>query len=167
MDIGPRVRERRAALGLSQEQLARQAEVSLNAIHKLEMGRITDPHFSTLSAIAGALDTTVAELVGEELYGWVRNETTEDLRRMALEEAQYAKAPTVEEFLEEHKADKKASNEKAHRRTLAYTNIIAINAELYERGVRSPVELAIKQYNEAMGADSVPEEAADEASEAG
>jgi transcriptional regulator with XRE-family HTH domain len=66
MTIGPRVRERRTALGLSQEQLARQAGVSLNALHKLEMGRITDPHFSTLSGIAHALGITVDQLVGEE-----------------------------------------------------------------------------------------------------
>jgi transcriptional regulator with XRE-family HTH domain len=66
MVLGPRVRERRTALGLSQENLAHQAGVSLNAVHKLEAGRITDPHFSTLSGIARALDMTVAELVGEE-----------------------------------------------------------------------------------------------------
>ncbi len=67
MVLGPRVKERRTALGLSQENLAHQAGVSLNAVHKLEAGRITDPHFSTLSGIARALDTTVAELVGEEV----------------------------------------------------------------------------------------------------
>jgi transcriptional regulator with XRE-family HTH domain len=66
MAIGPRVRERRIALGLSQEQLARRADISLNAMGKLETGRITDPHYSTLSGIAHALGTTVAELVGEE-----------------------------------------------------------------------------------------------------
>jgi transcriptional regulator with XRE-family HTH domain len=65
--LGSRVRERRTALGFSQENLAHRAGVSLNAVHKLEAGRITDPHFSTLSGIARALDTTVAELVGEEV----------------------------------------------------------------------------------------------------
>ena len=67
MVLGSRVRERRTALGFSQENLAHRAGVSLNAVHKLEAGRITDPHFSTLSGIARALDTTVAELVGEEV----------------------------------------------------------------------------------------------------
>jgi transcriptional regulator with XRE-family HTH domain len=66
MAIGPRVRERRIALGLSQEQLARRADISLNAMGKLETGRIIDPHYSTLSGLAHALGTTVAELVGEE-----------------------------------------------------------------------------------------------------
>jgi transcriptional regulator with XRE-family HTH domain len=67
MGLGQKVREMRTALGLSQEHLAHRAGVSLNAVHKLEAGRITDPHFSTLSGIARALDTTVAELVGEEV----------------------------------------------------------------------------------------------------
>jgi transcriptional regulator with XRE-family HTH domain len=66
MAIGPRVRERRIALGLSQEQLARRADISLNAMGKLETGRIIDPHYSTLSGLAHALGTTVAELVGEK-----------------------------------------------------------------------------------------------------
>jgi transcriptional regulator with XRE-family HTH domain len=66
MSVGQRVRERRTALGLSQENLAHQAGLSLNAMHKLEAGRTTDPHYSTLSGIAHALGTTVAELVGEK-----------------------------------------------------------------------------------------------------
>ncbi len=66
MGFGPKVRERRTALGFSQEHLAHEAGISLNAVHKLEMGRISDPHYSTLSAIAHALGTTVAELVGKE-----------------------------------------------------------------------------------------------------
>ena len=66
MTIGHRVRELRRERGLTQEGLARQADVSLNAVHKLEMGRITDPHFSTLEAIAHGLGMTVSQLVGEE-----------------------------------------------------------------------------------------------------
>jgi len=66
MSLGPRVRERRGALGLSQEHLAHQAGLSWGAIQRLEAGKITDPHYSTLEGIARALGTTVAELVGEE-----------------------------------------------------------------------------------------------------
>jgi transcriptional regulator with XRE-family HTH domain len=165
MDVGRRVREVREDLGMQRTVLARRVGVAENTIYRIETGKRA-PSVELLEKIAHELRTEPADLFRDP-YSWLRSETTEDLRRMALEEAQYAKAPTVEEALEEHKADKKASNEKAHRRTLAYANINAINAVLYERGVRSPVELAIKQYNEAMGADSVPEEAADEASEAG
>jgi transcriptional regulator with XRE-family HTH domain len=66
MAIGPRVRERRKELGFTQEQLASQTGVTLSAVQRLEGGRITDPHYSTLLSIANALHTTVAELVGEE-----------------------------------------------------------------------------------------------------
>jgi transcriptional regulator with XRE-family HTH domain len=67
MGFGPKVRERRTALGFSQEHLAHEAGISLNAVHKLEMGRISDPHYSTLASIAHALGATVAELAGEEM----------------------------------------------------------------------------------------------------
>jgi transcriptional regulator with XRE-family HTH domain len=65
MTIGPRVRERRKALRLSQEQLASQAGLTWSAIQRLEAGQVTDPHYSTLSSIANVLDTTIADLVGE------------------------------------------------------------------------------------------------------
>jgi transcriptional regulator with XRE-family HTH domain len=66
MSIGPRVRERRKAQRLSQEQLASQAGLTWSAIQRLEAEQVTDPHYSTLSSIAHVLGTTVAELVGEE-----------------------------------------------------------------------------------------------------
>ena len=66
MAIGTRVRERRKALRLSQEQLASQAGLTWSAIQRLEAGQVTDPHYSTLSSIAHVLGTTVAEMVGEK-----------------------------------------------------------------------------------------------------
>jgi transcriptional regulator with XRE-family HTH domain len=66
MPIGPRVKERRKELGLSQENLAHGAGLSWGSIQRLEAGQVTDPHYSTLSNIANVLGTTVAELVGEE-----------------------------------------------------------------------------------------------------
>src|SRR5215212_1921426 len=66
MTIGPRVRERRIALGLSQENLAHAAGLSWGAIQRLEAGKIVDPHYSTLEGIAHTLGTTIAELVGEK-----------------------------------------------------------------------------------------------------
>jgi len=66
VSIGDRVRTRRQELRLSQEEVARRAGVSMGIVHRLERGTITDPHFSTLSGIAHALDTTVGELAGEE-----------------------------------------------------------------------------------------------------
>jgi HTH-type transcriptional regulator, cell division transcriptional repressor len=66
MTIGPRVRERRLALGLSQDRLAHEAGLTWSAVQKLETGKIVDPHYSTLEALSHALGTTVAELVGEQ-----------------------------------------------------------------------------------------------------
>jgi transcriptional regulator with XRE-family HTH domain len=65
MVLGPRVREKRKARGFSQEHLAQEAGVTWSAIQRLEAGQVNDPHYSTLLGIARALDTTVAELVGE------------------------------------------------------------------------------------------------------
>jgi len=55
----------RKALHLSQEEVARRAGVSLNQVNRLERGEIIDPHFSTLSGLATALDMQISELVGE------------------------------------------------------------------------------------------------------
>jgi transcriptional regulator with XRE-family HTH domain len=63
--IGERLRRLRHERGLSQEDVARRTGIGLKSYGDLERGKTTDPHFSTLSAIAGALDTRVAELVGE------------------------------------------------------------------------------------------------------
>src|SRR5215216_7563030 len=65
MNLGPRVREKRRALGFSQEHLAREAGVTWSAVQRLESGQVSDPHYSTLVGIANALGMTVAELIGE------------------------------------------------------------------------------------------------------
>lgn len=59
------LRERRKELGMSQEEVARRAGVSLNLINRLERGVVADPHISTLFGIASALDTKVSVLIGE------------------------------------------------------------------------------------------------------
>jgi transcriptional regulator with XRE-family HTH domain len=63
--LGERIRAVRMARGISQEALARGADVSLNLVNKLERGVITDPHYSTLSGIASALGVSVEDLVRE------------------------------------------------------------------------------------------------------
>jgi transcriptional regulator with XRE-family HTH domain len=65
MDIGTRIRDIRKARDLSQERLAQQAGVTLSLISKVETGRITDLHYSTLSGVARALGISVGELIGE------------------------------------------------------------------------------------------------------
>jgi transcriptional regulator with XRE-family HTH domain len=99
MTIGARVRERRLALGLSQEQLARRADVGLNAVHRLEMGQTTDPHYSTLEGLAHALGITVADLVQEPAgvgKGSAPPETGPDLQQ-TLESARKVAQPLIEQ----------------------------------------------------------------------
>ena len=49
------VRDRRREMGLSQQALARRADVAVDTIRKLEQGRISDPRYTTASAISRAL----------------------------------------------------------------------------------------------------------------
>ena len=67
MDFKGRVKEARLRAHLSQEALARRADLSLPGIAKIEQGGTTDPHFSTLSRLAQALDVNPLWLAtGEE-----------------------------------------------------------------------------------------------------
>jgi transcriptional regulator with XRE-family HTH domain len=65
VSIGDKVRAIRKAVGISQEEVARRAGVSLNVINRLERDVILDPHYSTLRGIASALGVPVADLVRE------------------------------------------------------------------------------------------------------
>jgi transcriptional regulator with XRE-family HTH domain len=65
VSIGDKVRATRKAAGISQEEVARRAGVSLNVINRLERGVILDPHYSTLRGIASALGVPVEDLVRE------------------------------------------------------------------------------------------------------
>ncbi len=65
MDLAERIRTIRKDRQMSQEDLARRAEMSLRAFRSLERGEAVDPHYSTLSGIARALDISIAELIGE------------------------------------------------------------------------------------------------------
>ena len=66
MALSERLRKLRKEQGLSQEAVARRADIGLRAYGELERGIAKDPHLTTLEGIASALGTTVAELVGEE-----------------------------------------------------------------------------------------------------
>jgi transcriptional regulator with XRE-family HTH domain len=66
LTIGERVRERRKALHLSQEDIARRAGVSLNQINRLERGEIESPRFTTMVHLAHSLGMRVGDFVEEE-----------------------------------------------------------------------------------------------------
>lgn len=65
MKIGSRIRTARKAAGLSQEELARRADMSLNGFADIERGHIGDPHYTSLKKIANGLGMSVGELLGE------------------------------------------------------------------------------------------------------
>jgi transcriptional regulator with XRE-family HTH domain len=63
-DLGGRLRELRRGCGLSQEQLADKAGVSVDLISKLEQGRRTSARLESLGLLAGALGVGTAQLFG-------------------------------------------------------------------------------------------------------
>lgn len=64
-EIGFQVAKRRQQLGLSQEALAKKADVSRNYISLIERGEATNISTSILSRIASALGATLHELMSE------------------------------------------------------------------------------------------------------
>lgn len=68
MNLAERIRTERKARQLSQEGLAHRAGLSLRAYRSLERGEAVDPHYSTLSGLANALDMSVGELLEESAH---------------------------------------------------------------------------------------------------
>jgi transcriptional regulator with XRE-family HTH domain len=66
VNIGDRIRIARKAAGLSQEEVARRAGLSLKGMGEIERGDIEDPHISSLAKIARALGVPVEALIKEE-----------------------------------------------------------------------------------------------------
>jgi transcriptional regulator with XRE-family HTH domain len=64
--VADRIRRERKKLGLTQEELARRAGLTLNGYADIERGVVQDPHFSSLASIAGALGIPLARLLEEE-----------------------------------------------------------------------------------------------------
>ena len=61
--IADNVRKARKKAGLSQDKLAREADVAYNTIVKIESGENKNPTIETLRSIAKALDVSVDELI--------------------------------------------------------------------------------------------------------
>lgn len=59
--LGEYIRERREALGMSQRELSRQANIA--GVRKIESGMTTHPRTDTLEAIARVLGVTITDLV--------------------------------------------------------------------------------------------------------
>jgi transcriptional regulator with XRE-family HTH domain len=62
MPLGDRIKELRHSAGLSQEELARKADVTVSALRKIEQGSVPNPKWLTIRAIMNALDGSLDEL---------------------------------------------------------------------------------------------------------
>jgi len=62
-NIADNVRKARKKAGLSQDKLAREADVAYNTVVKIESGENKNPTIETLRSIAKALDVSVDELI--------------------------------------------------------------------------------------------------------
>ena len=106
--FGERIRKQRKAKGMSQEQLARKLHVTQGAVSQWEK-ELTRPDFDLLDALAEALDTTVAYLLGstdnphrptlDELSEEYEEDLARELRYWSLDEAQRADPNRRELFL--------------------------------------------------------------------
>ena len=63
--LAQKIRKLRAKKGLSQEKLARLADVSYNTIVKIESGDSKNPTFQTMAGIAKALGVSLDDLASE------------------------------------------------------------------------------------------------------
>jgi transcriptional regulator with XRE-family HTH domain len=66
VSIGARIKAARTAAGMTQMDVARRTDLSLQAVGDIERGIVRDPHISSLRQIAYALDVPVEILVKEE-----------------------------------------------------------------------------------------------------
>ena len=64
--LAKRIRELRNKKGLSQEKLARLADVSYNTIVKIESGESKNPTIQTIAGIAKALEISLDKLMKNE-----------------------------------------------------------------------------------------------------
>ena len=62
--LAENIKRYRKRLKLTQEGLARKADISYNTIIKLESRGITDPRMKTLKKLASALNVSIDKLVG-------------------------------------------------------------------------------------------------------
>ncbi len=62
-NLAKKVKQLREKLGLSQEKLARLADISNNTIINIEAGKQDNPTIDTLKKVAKALNVSVEELI--------------------------------------------------------------------------------------------------------
>jgi len=63
--LAENIKKSRKKLKLTQEGLARKADISYSTVIKLESGEIADPRMETLKKLANALNISIDDLVGQ------------------------------------------------------------------------------------------------------
>lgn len=66
MPLSQRLQELRNQKGLTQQQLAVAADLSVSAVSQIEQGTNTDPRMKTLKALARALGVTLDSLTSDD-----------------------------------------------------------------------------------------------------
>ncbi|MFH1640620.1 MAG: helix-turn-helix transcriptional regulator [Candidatus Omnitrophota bacterium] len=67
--LSKNIRQLRLRKGLSQERLARLADISNATLIKIEVGVAKEPTITTVAKIASALEVSIDELVGKKHAG--------------------------------------------------------------------------------------------------
>ena len=65
-NLGNRIKARRIKLKLSQDKLARKADIPFSTLVKIEAGYTPNPSIETMMKIADALEVTIDELLGRK-----------------------------------------------------------------------------------------------------
>jgi transcriptional regulator with XRE-family HTH domain len=66
--LADNIKRLRKKKGLTQEKLARMADIANNTLVKIEMGMAKEPTITTVIKIADALEVSVDELVGRKKF---------------------------------------------------------------------------------------------------
>ena len=61
--LGRKIKQQRTALKLTQDELARKADIPYTTLVKIETGVVKNPSVQTMQKIAQALDVTIDELI--------------------------------------------------------------------------------------------------------
>jgi len=64
INLGKRIKELRTKLKISQDQLAKKANIPFSTLVKIEAGYTPNPSMETLIKIADAFEITIDELIG-------------------------------------------------------------------------------------------------------
>lgn len=165
--IGERIRAKRKAVGLTQEEVARRTNLTLKAFGDLERGDVRDPHVSSLTSVARALGVGVVDLLEGPTPPAEPSDTglsaypAEELRAEALRLSETLK---LNRTLESAKAE---TREEMVSRPQRFAAIAALDEELLRRGEGS-LDTLIPAYRRWKRIMTTPTEVAEiDATEAG